>query len=64
MRTRVLAWEEACRSLGIEPNPLVRPNPVLWLWFAIWGPLPERYRVWVLYDATCWTWGMRSRFAR
>jgi hypothetical protein len=59
MRTRVLAWEEACRSLGIEPTPRVRPNPLLWLWFAIWGPLPERHRVWVLYDATCWTWVLR-----
>jgi hypothetical protein len=59
MKTRVLVWEEACRSLGIEPIPRVRPNPLRWLWFAIWGPLPERHRVWVLYDATCSTWVLR-----
>jgi hypothetical protein len=59
MRTRVLAWEEAVRSLGIEPTPRIRPNVLRWLWFVVWGPLPERNRVWVLYDATCWTWVLR-----
>lgn len=59
MRTRVLLWEEGCRSLGIEPTPRIRPNPLRWLWFVVWGPLPERHRVWVLYDATCWTWVLR-----
>jgi hypothetical protein len=59
MRTRTRAWEEAVRSLGIAPTPRVRPNPAQWLWYAFWGPLPERYRVWVLYDATCSTWIFR-----
>lgn len=53
------AWEEAVRSLGIEPLPRVRPNPFQWLWYAFWGPLPDRYRTWVLYDATCPTWLLR-----
>jgi hypothetical protein len=55
----VRAWEEAVRSLGIEPGPRVRPNPLRWLWYAFWGPLPERCRIWVLYDATCATWVIR-----
>jgi hypothetical protein len=59
MRTRTRAWEEAVRSLGMEPTPRVRPNPVQWLWYAFWGPLPDRYRIWVLYDATCSTWVFR-----
>lgn len=47
------------RSLGIEPVPRVRPNPFLWVWWAFWGPLPDRHRVWVLYDVTCSTWVFR-----
>jgi hypothetical protein len=53
------AWEDAARSLGIDPEPCVRPNPALWIWFALWGPLPEKYRTWVLYDATAPTWILR-----
>ncbi len=30
-----------------------------WLFYAFWGPLPQRNRVWVLYDATCSTWVFR-----
>lgn len=59
MRTRTRAWEEAVRSLGIEPTPRVRPDPARWLWYAFWGPLPVRYRTWVLYDVTCSTWILR-----
>lgn len=59
MRTRTRAWEEAVRSLGIEPVPRVRPNPAQWLWYVFWGPLPDRCRIWVLYDATCSTWVVR-----
>jgi Family of unknown function (DUF5313) len=59
MRTRVLIWEEAVRSLGIEPTPRIRPNPLRWLWYLVWGRLPERHRVWVLYDTTCLTWVIR-----
>lgn len=59
MSTRAQAWDEAVRSVGIEPVPRVRPNPVQWVWYAFWGPLPERCRIWVLYDATCSTWVLR-----
>ncbi|WP_188316872.1 DUF5313 family protein [Solihabitans fulvus] len=36
-----------------------RPNPVLWLWYAFGGRLPDRYREWVLHDITCRTWVVR-----
>jgi hypothetical protein len=58
-RAAVLAWEEAVHSLGIEPTQRIRPNPAQWLWYAVWGPLPERHRMWVLYDATTSTWVLR-----
>jgi len=57
------AWEEAVRAEKIEPPPRVRPDPLRWLLYAAWRPLPERYRGWVLYDTTCGTWIVRH-FAR
>jgi hypothetical protein len=39
--------------------PIVRPNPLLWLWYAFAGRLPARYRGWVLHDLTCRTWWLR-----
>jgi hypothetical protein len=59
MRASTRVWERAVHSLGIEPSPRIRPDPVRWLWYAWWGPLPDRYRLWVLYDATCSTWVLR-----
>lgn len=56
-------WQDAVRDVGIEPPPRVRPNPLLWLRYVVWLPLPERYRGWVLYDTTCATWMLRH-FAR
>jgi hypothetical protein len=55
----IRAWEEAVRSLDIEPTPRVRPDPFHWLLYALWSPLPDRFRLWVLYDATCATWVLR-----
>ncbi len=40
-----------------------RPDPVLWVWYALGGRLPRRYREWVLFDATVRTWPLRH-FAR
>lgn len=40
-----------------------RPGPLRWLWYALGGGLPSRYRAWVLHDATCRTWHVRH-FAR
>jgi len=59
VRTATVAWEEAARSLGIEPSPRVRPTALRWLRYACWGRLPDRNALWVLYDATCSTWVAR-----
>jgi hypothetical protein len=59
----VEAWEIAAESLGLPTGPRVRPNPLQWIWYAFWGPLPRRYAIWVLYDTTCSTWVLRY-FAR
>lgn len=40
-----------------------RPDPLRWLWYAVGGRLPARYRGWVLHDTTCRTWHLRH-FAR
>jgi hypothetical protein len=36
-----------------------RPDPIHWLWYAVGGRLPERYREWVLHDVTTRTWVVR-----
>ncbi len=54
-----MVWEIAAESLGLATSPRVRPNPVLWCWFAYWGPLPQRYSIWVLYDVTSSLWVVR-----
>ena len=36
-----------------------RPNPVLWLWYAVGGKLPARLAPWVLHDVTARTWVLR-----
>ncbi|WP_375498640.1 DUF5313 family protein [uncultured Jatrophihabitans sp.] len=56
---RERAWTEAARSLDIDPVLRKRPNPLRWLLYAFWGPLPERFQIWVLYDGTCSTWVLR-----
>jgi Family of unknown function (DUF5313) len=49
--------------LGDAYTGWVRPNPILWLKYAVGGTLPAAYREWVLYDLTCRTWVLRH-FAR
>lgn len=43
-----------------------RPDPVRWLWYALGGRLPDRYREWVWHDVTTSTWlwrhGVRTTF--
>jgi hypothetical protein len=47
----------------IEPARMgaafLRPDPLHWLWYAVGGRLPERYRSWVLHDTTSSTWVLR-----
>jgi hypothetical protein len=40
-------------------DPIVRPAPHRWLWYALGGGLPERNRGWVLHDTTAGTWWLR-----
>ncbi|MEV4646631.1 DUF5313 family protein [Saccharopolyspora sp. NPDC049357] len=37
----------------------MRPGPARWVAYQYGGRLPERYRDWVLHDATCRTWVLR-----
>lgn len=37
-----------------------RPGPLWWLWYAMGGGLPVRYRDWVLHDVTTRTWALRQ----
>ena len=40
-------------------EPVVRPAPHRWLWYALGGGLPRRHRGWVLFDTTTGTWWAR-----
>jgi len=42
-----------------EPVTLQRPGPLRWLWYALGGGLPPRYREWVLRDASRDRWVLR-----
>ncbi|WP_300007187.1 DUF5313 family protein [Pseudonocardia sp.] len=41
-------------------SDLRRPGPLRWLWYAMGGGLPARYRAWVLHDVTTRTWALRQ----
>ncbi|MGY1849391.1 MULTISPECIES: DUF5313 family protein [unclassified Blastococcus] len=53
-RTDVPGEADAARR-----DPVVRPAPHRWLWYALGGGLPERHRGWVLHDTTTSTWWAR-----
>jgi hypothetical protein len=40
-------------------EPIVRPGPLAWLWYAVGGRLDQRHRSWVLHDVTCRSWLVR-----
>jgi len=40
-------------------EPIVRPAPHRWLWYALGGSLPRKNRGWVLHDTTVRTWWLR-----
>ncbi|MGY1602301.1 DUF5313 family protein [Geodermatophilus sp. SYSU D00815] len=44
---------------GALADPVVRPAPHRWLWYALGGRLPGRHRGWVLHDTTTGTWWLR-----
>lgn len=37
-----------------------RPGLLWWLWYAMGGGLPARYRDWVLHDVSTRTWALRQ----
>lgn len=43
----------------MSADRVVRPDPLRWLWYAVGGRLPLRYRMWVLHDVTARTWWLR-----
>ena len=43
----------------VAAEPIVRPAPHRWIWYAFGGRLPERNRGWVLRDTTIGTWWLR-----
>jgi hypothetical protein len=51
------------RADWAEPNasvePVVRPAPHRWIWYALGGRLPARHRGWVLHDTTTGSWWLR-----
>ena len=44
----------------MDPSGMVRPNPVLWIWYTLGGRLGPAYRGWVLHDTTCRTRWLRQ----
>jgi hypothetical protein len=50
---------ESTATSGSSADPVVRPAPHRWIWYAFGGGLPERHRGWVLHDTTARTWWLR-----
>ena len=46
-------------AAGTPAEPVVRPAPHRWIWYALGGGLPERHHSWVLHDTTTGTWWLR-----
>ncbi|MCW2682775.1 MAG: uncharacterized protein JWP33_688 [Blastococcus sp.] len=44
---------------GTPAEPVIRPAPHRWIWYALGGGLPARNRGWVLHDTTTGTWWLR-----
>ena len=44
---------------GQPAEPIVRPAPHRWMWYAFGGGLPARHRGWVLFDTSTRTWWLR-----
>ncbi|MFC5996320.1 DUF5313 family protein [Pseudonocardia hispaniensis] len=49
----------ARREAGGRAAPRPRPGLLRWLWYALGGRLPDRYRVWVLHDVSTRSWALR-----
>jgi hypothetical protein len=49
----------AASALPSIEQPIRRPAPHRWVWYALGGGLPARNRTWVLHDTTAPTWWLR-----
>jgi hypothetical protein len=47
------------RPVPATDGPVVRPNPLRWLGYALGTGLPARHSSWVLHDVTTGTWVLR-----
>jgi hypothetical protein len=54
-----MVMTEPAEQAGSTEEPVVRPAPHRWLWYAFGGRLPARNHSWVLFDTTTSTWGLR-----
>jgi len=54
-----IAMSSPTAEPGPPAEPVVRPAPHRWLWYAFGGRLPQANRGWVLYDTTTDTWWAR-----
>jgi hypothetical protein len=43
----------------VPAEPVVRPNPIRWVLYALGAALPRRHSSWVLFDVTTSTWVLR-----
>ena len=59
MPSRETAEQPLAPGSGAPAEPVVRPAPHRWLWYALGGGLPRRHRAWVLHDTTTDTWWAR-----
>jgi hypothetical protein len=50
---------EAPGTGPVPAEPVVRPNPLRWVAYALGAGLPARHSSWVLYDVTTGTWVLR-----
>jgi len=50
---------DAARAAA-DPQVMVRPNPVQWIWYAFGGRLRPIHGGWVLHDVTCRTRWLRQ----
>ena len=50
---------ESAEGAASPADPVVRPAPHRWLWYALGGRLPRKNSSWVLRDTTVGTWWLR-----
>ncbi len=54
-----MATSDGRHAVEAAEVPVLRPDPLRWIWYGLGGRLPERYRGWILSDATRPRWMLR-----